>query len=573
MGRAAAGRLVAGALAALLVGGAAVAAPPAKPAPRFDYILEYDAIHHPTIARKGMVVSQNALASKVGAEILARGGNAVDAAVATGFALAVTLPQAGNLGGGGFALIHVAKEGRTYALDYYPQAPGGTTKDLLRGDDGKLDPAKRYSHLGVGVPGTVLGLAEMHQRYGRLPWREVVEPSVRLAADGIRVTDQLIHGLALQQEGLTMDPPTRTSLFKADGGVYRPGELLRQPDLAWSLGQVRDHGSRAFYGGELGQRMVAGVRAGGGVLSMDDLRGYRVRWADPVACDYRGVQMAYAPPPSAGVLLCGLMNVLERFPIAEYGQNSSQALHVTAEAMKLMFADRARYMGGYPHYTPPARGLTSKAYAAERARLIDPERAMAAEALPGDPLLFESRDTTHFSVADAEGNVVSNTYTLGSSYGAHVMAPGTGFFLNDAMANFNWSSAEPANLPAPGKRVVTTITPVIAFRQGKPWLASGSPGGTRIISAMAQLLMNVIDHKLNIAEATARPRIFQAASNTPIEFEPGFPPDILRLMERRGHGTRSSLAMGSTQSIVIDEGVFYGGSDPRRPDNMAVGVD
>lgn len=566
------GRLLAGVLAAWAVASGALAAPPKAP-PRYDYILDYDAIHHPVIARRGMVVSQNAVASKVGAEILARGGNAVDAAVATGFALSVTLPQAGNLGGGGFALIHVAKEGRTYALDYYPQAPLGTTKDLLRGADGKLDPAKRYSHLGVGVPGTVLGLAQMHARHGRLPWREVVEPAVRLASDGIRVTDELVYGLGLQREGLTMDPPTRASLFKDDGGVYRPGEVLRQPDLAWSLRQVRDQGPSAFYGGELGQRVAAGVRAGGGVLSMEDLRAYRVRWSDPVACDYRGVQVAYAPPPSAGVLLCGLMNILERFPIADYGQNSTQALHVTAEAMKLVFADRARFMGGYPHYAPPARGLTSEAYAAERAKLIDPSRAMAAQALPGDPLLFESRDTTHFTVADAEGNVVSNTYTLGSSYGAHVMAPGTGFFLNDAMANFNWSSAEPANQPAPGKRVITTITPVIAFRDGKPWLASGSPGGTRIIPAMAQLLMNVIDHRLNIAEATARPRIFQAASDTPVEFEPGFPPDMLKLMEMRGHKTRQSLTMGSTQSIVIEQGVFHGGSDTRRPDNLAVGVD
>lgn len=557
--------------AALALAGAAVAAPPARP--RFDYILDYDAIHHPAIARRGMVVSQNAVASRVGADILARGGNAMDAAVATGLALAVTLPQAGNLGGGGFALIYIAREHRTVALDYYPQAPAATTPELLRGADGALDPDKRYSHLGVGVPGSVLGLSEMHRRYGRLPWRQVAQPAVDLAARGIRVTDELVYGLNLQRDALTLDAPTRASLFKPDGGVYRPGEILKQPDLAWSLAQVRDHGAAAVYGGEVGRRLVAGVRAGGGILTMADLTGYRVRWSDPVGCDYRGVQIAYAPPPSAGVLLCELMNILERFPIADYGQNSIQALHVTAEAMKLVFADRARFMGGYPQYAPPVRGLTSKAYAAERAKAIDTQNAMPAQAMPGDPLLFESRDTTHFVVADAEGNVVTNTYTLGSSYGAHVMAPGTGFFLNDAMANFNWSGSEAANLPEPGKRVVTTITPVIAFRDGRPWLASGSPGGTRIISAMAQLLMNVIDHKLNVAEATERPRIFQAASDTPVEFEPGFPSDMLKLMEARGHKTRGSLTMGSTQSILIEGGVFYGGSDTRRPDALAVGVD
>jgi len=541
--------------------------------PPFDYILDYDAVNHPVVARGGMVASQNAVASRVGAAILAKGGNAVDAAVATGLALSVTLPQAGNLGGGGFALIYIAKEKRTVALDYYPQAPLATTADLLRGADGKLDINKRYSALGVGVPGTVMGLWEMHQRYGRLPWRDLVKPAAVLARDGIIVTDELVYGLNLQHDALVLDAPTKQNLFKTDGVAYRPGETFRQPQLAWSLAQVRDHGAQAFYGGELGRRVIAGVRAGGGVLSQEDLSSYRARWSEPVGCSYRGVEIAYAPPPSAGVLLCELMNVLERFPITSYEQNSVQALHVTAEAMKLVFADRARFMGGYPQYAPPVAGLTSKAYAAQQAQRIDLDKAMAADVVPGDPLLFESRDTTHFSVADREGNVVSNTYTLGSSYGAHVMAPGTGFFLNDAMANFNWSGEEPANRPEPGKRVITTITPLIAFRDHKPWLVSGSPGGTRIIAAMAQLLMNLIDHKLNIAEATQRPRIFQAASNTPIEFEPGFTPDTLRLMEAKGHRTRKSLTMGSTQSIVIEEDVFYGAADTRRPDSLAVGVD
>lgn len=572
-------RLAAVVLSTIVAFGVAAAQSAPKPTaaplkrPPFDYILDYDAVNHPVIARGGMVASQNAMASRVGAAILAQGGNAVDATVATAMALSVTLPQAGNLGGGGFALIYIAKERRTVALDYYPQAPLATTGDLLRGADGKLDPDKRYSYLGVGVPGTVMGLWEMHQRYGRLPWRQLVEPAVALARDGLTVTDELVYGLNLQREALVLDASTARNLFKADGSVYRPGDTLRQPELAWSLAQVRDHGAKAFYEGELGRRVVDGVRGGGGVLSREDLAGYRTRWSDPVGCSYRGVQIDYAPPPSAGVLLCELMNVLERFPIASYGHNSVQALHVSAEAMKLVFADRARFMGGYPQYAPPVAGLTSKAYAARQAERINLDKAMAADVAPGDPLLFESRDTTHFSVADSEGNVVSNTYTLGSSYGAHLMAPGTGFFLNDAMANFNWSNDEPANRPEPGKRVVTTITPLIAFRDRKPWLVSGSPGGTRIISSMAQLLMNLIDHKLNIAEATQRPRIFQAASNTAVEFEPGFTSDTLRLMEGRGHRTRSSLTMGSTQSILIEQGVFYGASDTRRPDSLAIGID
>ncbi len=557
------------AAAALMGQGALAASPP----PKADYILDYDAIHHPVMARRGMVASQNAVASQVGVDILKRGGNAVDAAVATGLALAVTLPRAGNLGGGGFMLVYLAKEKRTLAIDYYGQAPAATDAKLLLGANGKMDTAKRYSHRAVAVPGTVKGFYEIQRQYGALPWRDVVEPAVKLATGGIVLTDDMTYALEIYREGLTADAPSAKSQYKPGGQMYAPGERMKQPDLAWSLRQIRDGGAEAFYRGELGKRVVAGVQAGGGVLTMQDLADYRIRVEEPLWCDYRGVPIAYMPPPAAGVLLCELMNIVERYPMADYGQNSVQSLHIEAEAMKLVFADRARFMGGFPQYQPPVGGLSSKAYGAERAKLIDPHRAMAQKAMPGDPLTFESRDTTHYSVADAQGNVVSNTFTLGSSFGAHVMAPGTGFFLNDAMANFAWGGSEPANAPEPGKRVISTITPIIAFKDDKPWMASGTPGGTRIISAMAQLIVNVVDHKLNIAEASQRPRIFQAASDTPVEFEPGFPIDMLKLMEARGHATKPSLTMGSTQSILIEDGVFQGSADTRRPDAQAVGLD
>jgi gamma-glutamyltranspeptidase/glutathione hydrolase len=538
-----------------------------------EYILDYDAIHHPVMGRKGMVVSQSEIASKIGADVLRQGGNAVDAAVATGLALAVTLPRAGNLGGGGFMLIHLAKEKKTLAVDYYGQAPAATDAALLAGANGKMDPAKRYSHRAVAVPGTVKGLYEVHRQYGKLPWKKLVGPAVKLAADGLILTDDMTYALDVYRDGLLTDAPSAKALYKAAGATYAPGERLKQPDLAWSLRQIRDGGADAFYRGELGRRVVAGVQAGGGVLTQADLAGYQIRISEPLWCDYRGTPVAYMPPPAAGVLLCELMNIVERYPMADYGQNSVQSLHVTAEAMKLVFADRAKFMGGWPQYEPPVGGLSSKAYAAERAKLIDLDKAMDQKVSPGDPLLFESRDTTHYSVADAEGNVVSNTFTLGSSFGAHVMAAGTGFFLNDAMANFAWGGDEPANAPEPGKRVISTITPLIAFKNDRPWVVAGTPGGTRIIPAMAQLLSNVVDHKLNIAEATNRPRIFQAASDTPVEFEPGFPIDMLKLMEAKGHKARTSLTMGSTQSIMIEDGVFEGGADGRRPDAAAVAVD
>lgn len=557
---------LAAALAAASLAAQPIAASAQPAAAEASYILDYDAIHHPVMGRKGMVVSQNQLASEVGAEILRKGGNAVDAAVATGLALAVTLPRAGNLGGGGFMLLHLAKEKKTLAIDYYGQAPAATDASLLSGADGKLDTAKRYSFKAVAIPGTVKGFYEVHRQYGKLPWRDLVEPSVKLAEKGITLTDDMVYALEVYRPALADDPGSMAAMYRPGGAGYAAGERMRQPDLAWSLRQIRDGGADAFYRGELGRRVVAGVQAGGGVLAMADLAAYQIRIQEPLWCDYRGVPVAYMPPPAAGVLLCELMNVVERYPMAEYGQNSVQSLHVVAEAGKLVFADRARFMGGYPQYQPPVGGLSSKAYAAERAKLIDLKTAMAKQASPGDPLTYESRDTTHFSVADAEGNVVSNTFTLGSSFGAHVVAPGTGFFLNDAMANFNWSNREPANAPEPGKRVVSTITPIVAFKDGAPWLVSGTPGGTRIISAMAQLLVNVIDHRLNIAEATQRPRIFQAASDTPVEFEPGFPVDMLRMMEAMGHKTKPALTMGSTQSIMIEDKAFEGAADTRRPD-------
>lgn len=336
----------------------AFAQAPAKGAA--EYILDYDAIHHPVMGRKGMVVSQSEIASRIGADILRRGGNAVDAAVATGLALAVTLPRAGNLGGGGFMLVYLAKARKTLAVDYYGQAPAATRGDLLVGVNGKLDPAKRYSHRAVAVPGTVKGFYEVHRQYGRLPWRDLVQPALDLAAGGVVLTDDMVYATQVYSEALLADAPSAKALYRPGGGAYAPGDRLKQPDLAWSLRQIRDGGADAFYRGELGRRVVAGVQAGGGVLTQQDLADYQIRIEQPLWCDYRGVPVAYMPPPAAGVLLCELMNIVERYPMADYGQNSVQSLHVTAEAMKLVFADRVRFMGGWPQYTPPVGGCPAR---------------------------------------------------------------------------------------------------------------------------------------------------------------------------------------------------------------------
>ncbi len=558
--------------AAAQVGATPAQAQAAPGRPAQDYIIEYDSIHHPVISRLGMVVSQNDVASRVGSEILARGGNAVDAAVATGFALAVTLPRAGNIGGGGFMLVHLAREKRTVAIEYYDEAPAALRSDTLRGADGKLDPLKRYSFRGVGVPGTPLGLYEAHQRYGKLPWRMLLEPAIELAKRGMVVTDDLSNILERQRGQIGRDAEAR-QLFLPGGAAPLPDTILKQQDLAWSLEQLRDHGANAFYRGAIARRLVAGVQAGGGLITLDDLARYRVRESEPLWGSYRGRRIAYMPEPSGGIFLAELMNLLEQFDLAAMGQNSADSLHIIAEASKLVFADRARFAGGYPGYAPP-RGLADKGYAAQRAKAIAMARSLGPDAVSaGNPFGEESRDTTHISVVDADGNAVSNTFTLGSDFGAKVVAPGTGFLLNDALANFAWSgphaSASP-NAPAPRRRAVSTISPVMVFDQDRPWIVSGTPGGTRIFSAMAQLLSNIIDHRLNVAEATARPRVFQGTADSPLEFEPGFPRDMLTLLRQRGHVATDTATMGSTQTILIEPNRLLGAADTRRPDAAAI---
>lgn len=542
-------------------------------------IVAYSQIHGAVIGRGGMVVSQSAPATTVGTEILRQGGNAVDAAIATAMAEAVTLPRAGNLGGGGYMVVHMAPRAgmpaTTIAINYYGLAPRATTPDLLLGANGKPDSAKVMSFKGVSVPGTVAGLWEAHRRFGSMPWAKLVEPAIKLARDGVRLSDGEAEATAGRQKMMARDPGARAAFFKPDGSAYQPGELFRQPDLAWSLTQIARGGRDAFYKGVVAQRMVAGIKAGGGVIDAQDLADYHADVSEPIWSSYRGLPIAYMPPTASGVTLAQTMNILERFPLKQYGWGSVNSLHVIAEAMKISSSDR-RLVGGAPQWKTPARGLASKAYAVERAKLIKMDASLTAATLPdGNPYPFESVDTTHFSVADKYGNAVANTYTLTASYGAHVVAPGTGFLLNNSLGNFAWGSRDPkreATWPAPGKRLGSTITPLIVFRDSKPWLVTGTPGGGYIIATMAQVLVNAIDFGLNIAEAAERPRLNQGGGDAPLELEEGFSPDIVPMLEARGHKVRPSNTMGSTQSIMIEGNRFLGAADTRRPDALALGV-
>jgi gamma-glutamyltranspeptidase / glutathione hydrolase len=568
------GRILVAGMAAIALQTAAVSPVLAQAGSGGD-IVGYAQIHNPTIGRQGMVVAQNTIAAKVGAEILRQGGNAVDAAVAVGFAEAVTLPRAGNLGGGGYMVVHMAKTNQTITIEYYGEAPKATTPDLLLGANGRSDPNKIASFKGVSTPGTVAGLWAAHSRFGKLPWKKVVEPAVKLARDGVILTDDEAQATAARQKAMARDPGATKAFFKADGSAYKPGELFRQPDLAWSLAQIRDGGQDAFYKGAVGKKIIDGMKANGGVMTMEDLAAYRANVSDPIWSSYRGLKIAYMPPTASGVTLAEVMNVLEHFDMQKLGWNSVASMHVISEAMKIGWADRA-FVGGPPQWKTPAVGLASKAYAAERAKLISMDKSLTTETFKvGDPYKHESPDTTHFSVADAEGNAVSNTYTISSSYGAHVVAPGTGVLLNNSMGNFAWGArgeVSEANRPAPGKRVGSTITPLIVFKDDKPWLVTGTPGGGYIIATMAQLLVNVIDHKLNVAEAAMRPRINQSGIDGPLELEEGIPQDLVPLLEARGHKVAKSMTMGSTQSIMIENGLFYGAADTRRPDALAIGV-
>lgn len=570
------------AFAILLTLAAPAAAQEEAPAPRAGTggdIVSYDSIHKPTIGRDGMVVSQNAIASRIGADILRRGGNAVDAAVAMGFALAVTLPRAGNVGGGGYMIVHMAaangKPAETIAIDYYGQASRHTTRDLLLDAEGKFDAGKGWSMKGVSTPGTVAGLWEAHRRYGKLKWGTLLAPAIALAEKGVILSDDEASANAAQKRGMADDPAALAMFFKPDGSPYAPGERWKQPDLARTLKTIAAKGRDGFYTGPLAQKLAAGIKAGGGVIDAQDLADYRAIVSAPIWSSYRGQKIAYMPPTASGVSVAQAMNILEQFPVREGKWGSVANLHLLSETMKIVSTDR-RLVGGGPDWTTPTAGLASKAYAAERAKLIKPNSSLGAKTLPdGNPYPFESKDTTHYSVADAAGNAVSNTYTLSASYGAHVVAPGTGVLLNNSLGNLAWGArgaSGKATLPVPGKRVGSTITPIIVFKDEKPWLVTGTPGGGYIIATMVQVLSNVIDHQLNVAEAAQRPRINQGGGDAALELEEGFSPDIVPLLEAKGHKVRPSNTMGSTQSIMVDGGLFYGAADTRRPDALAVGV-
>lgn len=543
-------------------------------------IFDMESPFHPVVSRGGMVVSQERLASEVGSRILSAGGNAVDAAVATGFALAVTFPQAGNIGGGGFMLIHLARERRTIAVDYREMAPAAAHRDLFLDESGQVIASRSQFHLqGAGVPGTVAGLCHVLRRYGTMSLRQVLAPAIALASKGIVVTDTLVQALAWRGEQLRSDAAAAAYFFRPDGRPLETGDRWRQRDLAWSLRQVAREGEQAFYRGAIAHKLVDAMTRGGGLITLQDLAEYRVVEREPVRGTYRGYEVLSMPPPSSGgVHLIEMLNILENWNLAALGHNSAAYIHRVAAAMQRAYADRSRFLGDPDFVDVPVARLTDKRYAAALASAIDLERSTPSAAIaPGAPLPAESPQTTHFSVWDRDGNVVSNTYTLNFSFGSGIAVPGAGFLLNNEMDDFSAKPGVPnayglvgaeANSVAPRKRPLSSMTPTIVLRAGQPLLATGSPGGSVIINVVLQEILNVIDFQMNVAHATAAPRFHHQWLPDSLVLEPGISPDTRAMLQQMGYKIAPMpRLLGKLQSIERRGVVLYGSSDNRWPDS------
>ncbi len=551
-------------------------------------LFEYSAINHPVMGKRGMVASHNALSSEIAAEILAKGGNAIDAGAALGFALAVTLPRAGNIGGGGFMLVHVAEQDKTIAIDFRETAPAAARQDMFFDASGNvvMDQTYRFSHKSSAVPGSVAGLAHIVEEYGTMTLAEVLAPAIRLARDGIEVTYDLAADLARSQR-LKNNPASLRKFYKPDGSNYQVGELYKQPDLAWTLSEIAEHGVAAFYRGSVAERIVADMEAHNGLITMEDLANYEVIEREPVRGTFRGYDIAAMPAPSSGgTHVIQMLNILENFPLAEMGPESADALHIMAEAMKFSYADRSKYLGDPDFVKVPTETLVSKEYAKDLAAKISLDQALSSDEIaPGNLAIYESDETTHYSVVDSEGNMVGNTYTLMFSFGSGVVIEGTGILMNNNMGNFTLRSDIPDafglmgsenNLIRPNRRPVSSMSPVLVSRNGQPLLMTGSPGGSKIISANMQMVLNVLEFGMNIADAAVVPRIHHQWRPDVLEIESGISPDTVARLIERGQNinfSQRSAGMGSLQTVMWDGTLFYGYSDPRRPGAEAVGVD
>ena len=534
------------------------------------------------IGSEAAVVSVDGFATQIGLEVLRRGGNAVDASIAVGFALAVTHPTAGNIGGGGFMSIYLADEDRYTTLDFRERAPLAAGPSMYLGDDGRpVRGLNRRGWLAAGVPGTVAGFEKAHGQWGKLPWRQLVEPAIRLAEEGFLLRPFLGNWLARAADAFQRFPASAAAFLRPDGSAYRVGDRLRQPDLAWSLHQIAAGGAAAFYRGEIAERLAKAMGANGGLITREDLAAYEAIERQPIRGSYRGYEViSMGPPSSGGVILVEMLNILEVLDLGQYEDpNDAQVLHLMVEAMRQAYLDRAMYLGDSDHVEAPLERLTSKEYARRVAADIQPGRSRSSAELGANILMAsESTETTHYSVVDRWGNAVATTYTINGPYGASVMVEGTGFLLNNEMADFNslpgvtdergrYIGTEP-NLVAPGKRMLSSMTPTILARAGKPAMLVGSRGGRTIINTVLRVIVNTVDFGLGLPEAVAAPRLHHGWMPDRISLEQTFAPELLEALRGFGHDLRVSQRgrLGTVHGIYIyPDGPRLAVADPGRP--------
>ena len=539
-------------------------------------------IFHPVYGKNGMVASEQGLATQVGLDILKQGGNAIDAAVAVGFALAVVLPNAGNIGGGGFMVLHDDKTGKDVAIDFREIAPAKASRDMYLDYQGNvIDGKSLFTHDASGVPGTVAGMEYALKKWGTMPLSKVLEPAIKLADKGFIVSDILAQTLKEEKSTLGKWSASKAIFFK-NGEPLKSGDLLVQKDLAKSLRLIAKQGAKAFYQGEIATKIAKEMQSQGGTMTLEDLKAYKVVERQPIIGDYRGYKVVTMPPPSSGgVHLIEILNMLEHYPIKEDGVNSAKNIHHMAESMKLAYADRSEYLGDPDFVKIPVTGLTSKAYANERVKTIDDNKARLSSTIkPGKPQPYESDQTTHYSVMDKAGNAVAVTYTLNLNFGSGIVVEGTGILLNNEMDDFSVKPGVPnafglvggaANAIEAKKRPLSSMTPTIVMKNNKPWLVTGSPGGARIITTVLQSVVNTIDHEMNPAEAIITPRVHHQWLPDELRVEEGISPDTIKLLQDKGHNVVTKAPMGRIQIIQADDSGFYGYSDPRNPDGKTLG--
>lgn len=576
--------------ALILLMGASVTANAADvpAAPGAQAMFDYGSIHHPILSKGGMISAEDAIAAQVGANILARGGNAVDAAVAVGFALAVTHPAAGNLGGGGFMVIHLKETGKTITLDFREMAPERANRDMFLGPDGSVDNRQaQFSHASAGVPGTVMGLLEALETYGTMSRRQVMGPAIKLADKGFTVSPALAAGLEDARPRFAADE----SSIEYFVGV-KANKNWRQADLAKTLRRIMREGADGFYAGETAQLIADEMAEGRGLITLEDLANYQTVTRAPVTGTYRGYEIAaMSPPSSGGVHIVQMLNILEGYDLRADGHNSAAYLHKLTESMRRAYADRSKYLGDPDFVDVPVEALTDKAYAARLRAGINLDTASnSSDILPGSDLVPEPVNTTHYSTMDRFGNAVSVTYTLNFSYGSGYSVDGAGFLLNNEMDDFSAKPGSPngygliggeANKIEPRKRPLSSMTPMIVLKDGDVVLATGSPGGSTIITAVMQVALNVMEWEMNLAEATSQGRIHHQWLPDRLAVEPTINTDTIRILREMGHdiangpdGSTARVILGRVNSVgQVEDGYIAGASDPRGPKSAAVGVD